>query len=95
MRRLPETMPLLARLERIRRRRAIERAARRELQRSSYLAIRRVECRYRDGVLTLRGRLPSFFLKQVAQTAVALPLRDVAVVDNRLTVVPLHSGAAT
>jgi hypothetical protein len=37
----------------------------------SYLALKNVTCDYREGVLTLRGCLPSYYLKQIAQTAVA------------------------
>jgi len=72
--------------ERTRRRNAIERAAQAELRRSSYFAIRGIDCEYDNGVLTLRGRLPSFFLKQMAQCAVSPQLRGVAIVDNQLEV---------
>jgi osmotically-inducible protein OsmY len=37
----------------------------------SYLALRDISCDYHDGVLTLRGRLPTYYLKQRAQEAVA------------------------
>ena len=74
---------------------AIERAAERALQRSGYLSVRNVRCCYSDGVLTLRGRLPSFFLKQMAQCAVARRLRDEAIVDNQLEVLPPRFGATT
>ncbi len=36
-----------------------------------YLALRAVSCVYSRGVLTLRGRLPNYHLKQVALAAVA------------------------
>jgi osmotically-inducible protein OsmY len=38
---------------------------------NSYLALKNVSCEYHEGVLTLRGCLPSYYLKQMAQTAVA------------------------
>lgn len=38
---------------------------------NSYLALKNVSCEFREGVLTLRGCLPSYYLKQMAQTAVA------------------------
>jgi hypothetical protein len=38
------------------------------LSRSGYLALRDVSCHDRGGVIVLRGRLPSQYLKQVAQT---------------------------
>lgn len=39
-------------------------------QASPYHAIRFLKCEYEDGVLTIRGRLPSYYLKQTAQSAV-------------------------
>ena len=56
-----------------------------ELRRSSYLALRSVRCTYRDGVLTLRGRLYSFYLKQVAQSLVR-DLASVRRVENEIEV---------
>jgi osmotically-inducible protein OsmY len=50
---------------------AVEDHARRQLQGQPYHALKQVSCEYRDGVLILRGRLPSYYLKQMAQTAVA------------------------
>ncbi len=41
------------------------------LRSNSYLALKNVSCEFREGVLTLRGCLPSYYLKQMAQTAVA------------------------
>ena len=55
------------------------------LQHSPYRAIRRISCRFDDGVLTLIGRVPTFHHKQLAQTAVA-GLRGVNQVDNRIEV---------
>ena len=46
-------------------------AARDCLRRSSYYPIRSVSCECRQGVLFLRGPLPTFYLKQLAQEAVA------------------------
>jgi osmotically-inducible protein OsmY len=73
----------------------IERAAQAALRRSSYLWIRDVECQYDDGVLTLRGRLPSFFLKQMAQCTVSHRLRGSAIVNNQLEVMQPTHGVAT
>jgi len=42
-----------------------------ELQHSPYRALHNIAWEYREGVLTLRGRLPSYYLKQVAQTTVS------------------------
>ena len=50
----------------------IEEAARVRLRHSLYLAIRNVECCLEaDGVLNLRGSVPTYHYKQLAQTAVA------------------------
>ncbi len=45
--------------------------AERALRNSPYLALRTVRCECQDGVLTLRGCLPTYYLKQVAQAVVA------------------------
>ena len=49
----------------------IEEAATECLLKSPYHDVRRVLCEYDHGILFLRGRLPSFHQKQVAQEAVA------------------------
>lgn len=41
------------------------------LRHNSYLALKNVRCDYREGVLTLRGCLPTYYLKQMAQSVVA------------------------
>lgn len=63
----------------------ISEAAQVRLQHSPYRAIRRISCRFDDGVLTLVGRVPTFHHKQLAQTAVA-GLDGVHQVDNRIEV---------
>ena len=45
--------------------------AERRLRDNAYAALRNVSCEYAEGVLTLRGRLPTYFLRQMAQAAVA------------------------
>ena len=45
--------------------------ARERLDKSPYTTLRGVACEYRHGVLLLRGQLPSFYHKQLAQEAVA------------------------
>lgn len=67
-------------------RRAICVQAEAELKRSSFRSLHAVSCEYEDGVLRLRGRLPSFFLKQLAQTLVARQLNGTARIDNRVEV---------
>ena len=46
------------------------RAAERIFRESPYHAIRHLKCSFQDGVLTVAGRVPSFYLKQLAQTSV-------------------------
>jgi hypothetical protein len=41
------------------------------LQRSSYLALRNIRCICRDGVIILRGSLPTHYLKQLLLEIVA------------------------
>jgi osmotically-inducible protein OsmY len=60
--------------------------AERALRSSPYLALRNVTCDCRDGVLTLRGCLPTYYLKQVAQAVVAR-LEGVRQVVNEIQVV--------
>jgi hypothetical protein len=45
--------------------------AERHLRRIPYLALKAVSCDWLDGTLVLQGRLPTYYLKQVAQEAVA------------------------
>jgi osmotically-inducible protein OsmY len=58
-----------------------------QLRHNPYRALKNVRCEYREGVLTLRGCLPTSYLKQVAQTAVA-QLEGVRQVVNLIQVVP-------
>jgi osmotically-inducible protein OsmY len=60
--------------------------AERRLRGSSFLALRTIDCEYREGVLTLRGRLPTYYLKQVAQEVVA-EVEGVERVSNSIEVV--------
>jgi hypothetical protein len=61
--------------------------AERCLRSNPYLALKNVSCDSRDGVLILRGCLPSYYLKQIAQEAVASP-EGVQRIDNQIQVVP-------
>jgi osmotically-inducible protein OsmY len=55
------------------------------LQHSPYSELRQVVCEYRDGLATLRGSVPSYYLKQVAQK-LAASTQGVRQVDNRIEV---------
>jgi BON domain-containing protein len=56
------------------------------LQHHSYAALHRISCEFHDGVLVLRGRLASYYLKQIAQSLVTR-VDGVEHVDNRIEVV--------
>lgn len=59
--------------------------ANRILRNSSYHAIRHLTCTFHDGLLTIEGGLPSFHLKQVAQTLVQ-GLEGVVQIENKIEV---------
>jgi osmotically-inducible protein OsmY len=65
--------------------RRIEEAAEGHLRRSGYLALRDIGCTCCEGVVTLRGCLPTFYLKQLAQHVVA-ELADVCGIINHIEV---------
>jgi osmotically-inducible protein OsmY len=55
------------------------------LRDNGYRVLKKISCEYREGVLTLRGRLPSYYLKQVAQETVAR-VAGVQRIDNQIEV---------
>jgi TPR repeat protein len=65
--------------------------AKERLQMASYMPVRNVSCEYDDGVLILRGQVPTFFEKQLAQEAVA-KLDGVHQVLNQVEVVERPSN---
>ncbi|MBV9123610.1 MAG: BON domain-containing protein [Planctomycetes bacterium] len=56
-----------------------------------YAALKQISCEDHQGVLTLRGCVPTYYLKQVAQEAVA-QVPGVERIENRIAV--LTSGRA-
>lgn len=52
---------------------------------SPYLDLRHIDCRMEDGVLSMHGRVGSFYLKQIAQT-VASKVEGVRRIENHLEV---------
>ena len=68
------------------RRPAIRRETEACLRRSGYLALRALTCEARDGVVRLHGRLPTYYLKQVAQS-VASGVAGVRRVVNHIEVI--------
>jgi osmotically-inducible protein OsmY len=55
------------------------------LQRTGYTPLQSIDCRVDNGVVELRGHVPSFYLKQLAQ-AVILPLKYVRGIKNDIRV---------
>ena len=51
--------------------RAVAHRAAERLRNSSFLAIRRLTCDVHEGMLTLRGRVPNFYTKQVALSLIS------------------------
>jgi len=54
-------------------------------QESLYIELRAIDCSYREGVLTLHGVVPTFYLKQVC-TSLTEGIDDIQQVDNRVEV---------
>ncbi len=63
----------------------IAEAAKERLQNSPYLPLRKVLCECEWGVLSLRGHLPSFYQKQLAQQAVS-DVKGVSQILNEIEV---------
>jgi osmotically-inducible protein OsmY len=70
----------------------VREAAQERLRSSPYYAVRTICCEFQDGVLVLRGRLKTYFHKQIAQESVSR-LDGVLEVANFIDVVRpgLHS----
>ena len=45
--------------------------ARRRIHKSAYLPLRTLSCDYLQGVLVIRGEVPTYYLRQLAQTVVS------------------------
>ena len=68
------------------RNRMVEEEVRNALEQSGYAAIRNIVFDLDDGELTLRGQVPSYYMKQIAVAAVA-KVAGVTLIYNRLKVV--------
>jgi hypothetical protein len=66
-------------------------AAEARLRQAAYYGLRLLSCEWRDGVLPLRGRVPSYYLKQLAQACLQ-GLAGVRAIDNQLIVTPLQGA---
>ena len=49
---------------------SVERAAQLRLAKTGYQTLRSVECSFRDGRIVLRGEVPSYYHKQLAQESI-------------------------
>lgn len=67
----------------------VSEAAEECLHKSLYLAVRHISCDYDRGVLFLRGRVITFYQKQLAQEAVAKVSGVTRVVNDIEVVAPL------
>jgi hypothetical protein len=63
------------------------RTAEDRLRHSEYFELRNVSCDFHEGVLTLRGRVPSYHLKQLAQSLLC-EVAGILKLNNQLEVVP-------
>jgi osmotically-inducible protein OsmY len=64
----------------------VTQAAQDRLRQSAHAALREVTCEFLEGVLVLRGRVPSFYCKQLAQETIG-PLEGVVQIVNEIDVV--------
>jgi hypothetical protein len=65
-----------------------------KLRKSSHAPLRRVSGELRDGRIVLHGKLPNFYLKQLAQ-AVAAQVCGPGRLDNEIVVETLERAAAS
>ena len=72
------------------RRESVSEEVERVLRGSSHCGLRKIRCRFADGVATLSGEVSSYYLKQVAQTIVG-QMPQVVQVRNELRVVGINS----
>ncbi len=65
--------------------RQLQAAAMAALAASKYTAVRGLSCRVAEGVIEIVGRVPSFYLKQLAQAAL-LPISPTGQLNNLVEV---------
>jgi osmotically-inducible protein OsmY len=64
------------------------------LHRTTYRGLKHVSCEFHEGLVILSGRVPTYYLKQIAQTIVG-EVEGVGQVVNRLEVVYPSSSSDT
>jgi hypothetical protein len=65
-----------------------ERSARVRLAKTGYPALKRVECSFRNGKMILRGQVPSYYHKQLAQEALRTSTHVKQVMNHLEVVAP-------
>jgi hypothetical protein len=65
----------------------LQAVAERALRSGPYPALKKLSCDYQGGVLVLRGCLPTYYLKQIAQEVVAQQVKGAGRLDNQIQVV--------
>jgi hypothetical protein len=69
---------------------ALVESAHRRLHNHAYPALKNIHCVFQEGTLILRGSLPTYYLKQLAQTAVT-QIDGVNCIRNEICVVGEYS----
>ena len=69
----------------------VEAAVQSQLRTAGYHQLCFISCEFYEGVLTLRGRVSSFHLKQLAQTLIR-ELEGIGEINNRLEVAELPTS---
>ena len=64
------------------------------LDESPYPAVRGITCERRNGTVVLRGRVPSYYMRQVALSTITHIVQRPIQIDDRIEVVPEHDIAA-
>jgi hypothetical protein len=65
---------------------SIEKAAHTEMTNTGYSSLNSVRCRFQQGTLTLKGKVPSYYHKQLAQEATR-KIGNVKAIVNKIDVV--------
>jgi hypothetical protein len=64
---------------------SVEKAAHKELNNTGYRSLSSVCCRFQEGTLTLKGEVPSYYHKQLAQEAIR-QIGNVTAIVNKIDV---------
>jgi osmotically-inducible protein OsmY len=82
---IPTTASITCELPRTTVQQSVLDAAKQRLGALWYPELRQIACEYHEGVLTLRGIVSSYFMKQMAQSAIQ-SINGVEEISNRLEV---------